>query len=306
MKIHFLTSAHNSLSQRLLIELSERGHAITVTLATSAEAMRITVSANNPDLIIAPMLKVAIPEEIWSRYTCLIVHPGIKGDRGPSSLDWAIANSEPTWGVTIIEAAAEMDAGPIWATHDFPLRGNVIAKSSLYRAQVTEAAVRGVLEAVAKFESGQFQPEQLDYKRSDVRGQLRPSMRQIDRAIDWARDGTDVIMTKINAADSSPGVRDRLWGETFHLYGAHREDRLTGAPGHIIAQRDRAICRATVDGALWITHLKAADTNGAGISFRRPWLWRAGSAKFPIPRCPSSAISTTKPFVKSDMSNRTA
>lgn len=191
MKIHFLTSAHNSLSQRLLIELSERGHAITVTLATSAEAMRITVSANNPDLIIAPMLKVAIPEEIWSRYTCLIVHPGIKGDRGPSSLDWAIANSEPTWGVTIIEAAAEMDAGPIWATHDFPLRGNVIAKSSLYRAQVTEAAVRGVLEAVAKFESGQFQPEQLDYKDPTCAGgSARPCAKSIEPLIGLAMEPT--------------------------------------------------------------------------------------------------------------------
>jgi putative two-component system protein, hydrogenase maturation factor HypX/HoxX len=34
------------------------------------------------------------------------VHPGIKGDRGPSSLDWAIANHEKTWGVTILQAAA--------------------------------------------------------------------------------------------------------------------------------------------------------------------------------------------------------
>ncbi len=30
MKIHFLTTAHNSLSQRLLIELTDRGHVVTV------------------------------------------------------------------------------------------------------------------------------------------------------------------------------------------------------------------------------------------------------------------------------------
>jgi putative two-component system protein, hydrogenase maturation factor HypX/HoxX len=28
MRIHFLTSAHNSLSQRLLVELTERGHKV--------------------------------------------------------------------------------------------------------------------------------------------------------------------------------------------------------------------------------------------------------------------------------------
>ena len=37
MHILFVTTAHNSLSQRLSIELTERGHSIAVCLATSAE-----------------------------------------------------------------------------------------------------------------------------------------------------------------------------------------------------------------------------------------------------------------------------
>ena len=62
-------------------------------------------------------------------------------------------NGEKTWGVTILQATAEMDAGPIWATHEFPLDDASITKGGLYREQVTEAAVLGVLEAVAKFAS---------------------------------------------------------------------------------------------------------------------------------------------------------
>jgi putative two-component system protein, hydrogenase maturation factor HypX/HoxX len=92
MRILFLTSAHNSLSQRLWIELGDLGHEIRVCVAATDEAMITDVSREVPDLIIAPMLKIAIPEQVWSRHLCLIVHPGIKGDRGPSSLDWAIAN----------------------------------------------------------------------------------------------------------------------------------------------------------------------------------------------------------------------
>jgi putative two-component system protein, hydrogenase maturation factor HypX/HoxX len=172
MKIHFLTSAHNSLSQRLLLELTGRGHAVTVALALSEEVMLKSVAEHASDLIIAPMLKIAVPEAIWSKHICLIVHPGIKGDRGPSSLDWAIMTGEMTWGVSILQAAAQFDAGPIWATHNFTLQGFPVAKSSLYRHEVTEAAVRGVLEAVAKFESHQFQPEPLDYRKADVRGCL--------------------------------------------------------------------------------------------------------------------------------------
>ncbi|MGH6811386.1 MAG: formyltransferase family protein [Methylocella sp.] len=166
MRILFLTSAHNSLSQRLWIELGERGHEIRVCVAATAETMIVAVSREAPELIIAPMLKIAIPEEVWSRHLCLIVHPGIKADRGPSSLDWAIANGEKSWGVAIVEAADEFDAGPVWASHEFALEADPPAKSSLYRGQVTEAAVRGVLEAIARIESGEFgsgswQPEKL-------------------------------------------------------------------------------------------------------------------------------------------------
>jgi len=257
MKILFLTSAHNSLSQRLLIELTDRGHEVMVILATSDAAMINAVHDQHPDLIIAPMLKVAAPEAIWSRRVCLIVHPGIMGDRGPSSLDWAIAGGEKSWGVTVLQAAAEMDAGPIWASHEFPLPRVADSKGSVYRNEVTDAAVRGVLEAVEKFESRQFRPQPLDYSRPEARGRLRPTMTQKDRAIDWTRDSTDDVVRKIRAADSAPGVLDTLFGRPFFLYGAHHEDRLKGAPGSILAKRDGAICRATIDGAVWVTHLKA-------------------------------------------------
>jgi methionyl-tRNA formyltransferase len=155
MRILFLTTAHNSLSQRLWIELGERGHVIRICIAANDEAMIAAVSRELPDLIIAPMLKIAIPKEVWSRHLCLIVHPGIRGDRGPSSLDWAIANDEKIWGVTILQAVHQFDAGPVWASHAFALEVDCPAKSSLYRGPVIEAALRGVLEAVGRIESGE-------------------------------------------------------------------------------------------------------------------------------------------------------
>ena len=264
MRILFLTSAHNSLSQRLLIELGERGHEIRVCVASTKEAMIADVSHEAPDLIIAPMLKIAIPKEILSRHLCLIAHPGIRGDRGPSSLDWAIANHEKIWGVSVLEAAEELDAGPVWASHEFAVTDDPPAKSSLYRGLVTEAAVRGVLEAVAHIESGAYQsgswqPEKLTDGSANVRGRLRPPMRQAHRAIDWMRDTTAMIVRTIRAADSAPGVLATLLGKTCFLYGAHEDERRHGAPGQILARRHGAICIGTIDGAVWISHLKAKD-----------------------------------------------
>ncbi|MCQ6275522.1 hydrogenase maturation protein [Bacillus sp. V3B] len=253
MRILFITSAHNSMSQRSYVELTDRGHCVEVQLATSEYEMSSAVERFNPDLIVAPFLKTAIPETIWTKYICIIIHPGIKGDRGPYSLDWAIMNNEEEWGVTLLQANHEMDAGDIWSTKTFKVRN--ISKSHLYRHEVTQAAMKCLLETITKFESESFVPEPLDYLKSDVKGQLHPKLRQADRKLDWTQQ-TDVIIRKIRAADSNPGVLDTIFDEEYYVFGVHEESDLKGNPGEILAMRDGAICRATGNGAVWITHLK--------------------------------------------------
>lgn len=253
MKILFLTTAHNGLSQRAHLELTEREHVVKIQLATGCQAMEAAVADFQPDLIIAPFLKKPVPASVWQNHTVLIVHPGIKGDRGPSSLDWAIMQECQEWGVTILQAAEEMDAGDIWASANFPMRP--VSKSNLYRHEVTQAAVQGLLEAVDKFESGNFSPEPLDYANPLVKGRLHMPVKTSDRSIHW-QDTTANILKKIRAADSNPGVLDCLYGENYRLFGAHEEGILKGVPGDILATRNGAICRATGNGAVWITHLK--------------------------------------------------
>ena len=282
MNILFYTTAHNSLSQRAFVELVDRGHRVIVVIASSEEAMIEAVEREHPDLIVAPMLKKVIPASIWQHHTCIIVHPGIKGDRGPSSLDWAILNACEEWGVTLLQAGDEMDAGPIWASRTFPMRAG--SKSHLYRHEVTEAAIQGLLETISKVESHTFVPEPLDYSRQDVKGRWQAPMKQADRAIDW-RESTASVLRKIRSADSFPGVLDTVQGMPCSLYGAHAEEVLSGPPGEILATRDGAICRATGDGAVWITHLKRKGTDGEP-SFKLPATHVLGERLAHVPEIP--------------------
>jgi putative two-component system hydrogenase maturation factor HypX/HoxX len=206
-----------------------------------------------PDLIIAPFLKRAIPKNIWSNYLCLIVHPGIKGDRGASALDWAILNNEQIWGVTVLQANEEMDAGDIWASDEFPMRE--ATKSSLYRHEVIEAALKGVLQSIEHLEAGDFQPVPLDPDSPDIQGKLRPLMQQSERRINWLQDTTATVLRKIRSADGFPGVKDQWLGREVFLFDAHPETDLTGKAGELIARCGNAVCRATIDGAVWIGHL---------------------------------------------------
>ncbi|HKN10272.1 MAG TPA: hydrogenase maturation protein [Pseudomonadota bacterium] len=262
MRILLLAHAFNSLTQRLFVDLREWGHDVSVEFDINDRVTEEAVALFRPQLVIAPFLKRAIPESVWRAHRCIVIHPGIPGDRGPSALDWAIMREEPRWGVTALQANGEMDAGDIWASVSFAMRPTT--KASLYRNEVTDAAIEAIAQILRRLDDPGFRPRPLDYACGDIEGSWRPPMRQADRAIDWEQDDTETILRKVHAADGAPGVLDTIAGERYYLYGAHLEKRLRGTnPGAILAQRDGAVCRATRDAAIWITHLKCADDASA-------------------------------------------
>jgi putative two-component system hydrogenase maturation factor HypX/HoxX len=304
--ILFLVSAHNGLSQRAWIALTERGHEVVVAVVDSDAAMEAAVAEHRPWLIASPFLRRMIPESIWSRHRCLIVHPGPVGDRGPSSLDWGIALGAREWGVTVLEANGEFDAGEVLASRAFAMRE--VGKTSLYRHEVRRAAVEALVEAVERIERIERVERVERVERIDgrvdarpvwavaggptVSGCARPLMRQDVRAIDWHSDCTDTVLRKLRAAEGSPGVLDEIDGVEFHLFGGHRERSLRGRPSELIATRDDAICRGTVDGAVWITHLKRRDSESRR-SFKLPAV-RALSLAGIEPAVPEVKVTLTE------------
>lgn len=280
MRILLLVHAFNALSQRVFTALEAAGHEVSVEFDVHDDVTREAAALFAPDVIVAPFLKRAIAEDIWRRIPCLIVHPGIPGDRGPSALDWAILNNEPDWGVTVLQAEAAMDAGPVWAHAAFKMRED--AKSSLYRREVTEAAVKAVLAALEKLAAGAapIAAHELPLTR---RGQARPLAKQADRAINWQGDATCDVLRKIRSADGVPGVKTRLMDREVFLYDAHPAAGLSGAPGELVATSGPAIGIAAVDGAVWVGHLR--DPHSAH-PFKLPAVQVLGGALAGLPEVP--------------------
>lgn len=58
MKILFLCTAHNSLSQRLCLELTALGHEISIEYALSGKVMLEAVELFDPNLIVCPFVSI--------------------------------------------------------------------------------------------------------------------------------------------------------------------------------------------------------------------------------------------------------
>ncbi|MFD5571878.1 hydrogenase maturation protein [Streptomyces cadmiisoli] len=299
MRILLIASAYNSLTQRVHAELRERGHAVAVEVTPGSDDVRAAVQRHRADLIVAPLLKAVVPREVWSARTCLIVHPGPVGDRGPSSLDWAIHEDVREWGVTVLQADEEMDAGPVWATARFPLPP--VGKSDLYRNELSDAAVEAVLLAVERFASGRYVPVDQNSLPRRPHARTRPVLRQETRRISWAEDSTDTVLRALRAADSQPGVLDGLLGGEWFLHGGHPEHRLRGRPGELLATRAGAVCRATVDGAVWIPELRARTGPGVPRDCKLPAVTALAGRLSGLPERPAPALTPTDDTAWSDI-----
>jgi putative two-component system hydrogenase maturation factor HypX/HoxX len=278
MKILLLASAFNSLTQRVYRELDLLHHNLELLLSKQGKIDRDAIFSANPDLIICPFLKEYIPAEIWQSYRCLIVHPGIQGDRGPSSLDWAIMEAQTSWGVTLLQADQEMDAGDIWGSSEFPMRATT--KASIYRREVTRAAVDLIKQALEQIQHGAATPIPLDYTSTDIRGSWHAPIRESDRTISWDQPSADLVR-HINAADSQPGLKMSLAGKDFLVYGAKLEPRLYGDPGEIIGQANGALCLATRDSSVWLRQLKATSLNAIKLPASLCFNLRLGEDQLP-------------------------
>lgn len=286
MKVLFLCTAHNSLSQRLYLTLST-AHDVSIEYAVSDEVMISAVATAKPDIILCPFLTTLVPKEIYDNYLTLIVHPGPPGDAGPSALDWLLLGDDGSfddanhllqhldrgehapgrthWGVTVLQAIEQFDAGPVWAFEQFTVDIDQpgLTKSEFYRGLVTTAAIIATVKAMSRIHDAaiisghdfagsrksynglimvagpityrphlQANPE---FGRLSVSDHLpfqggilhhRPLLKAVDRDFDLQRHTAEQISRRLRCADSQPGVMSGVFGRKLYLYGGVVEEEV--------------------------------------------------------------------------------
>jgi putative two-component system hydrogenase maturation factor HypX/HoxX len=270
-RILLLTQAFNGLSQRLWLALRDAGHTVSVELDISDAVTEEAVRTFKPNLLVAPLLKRRLPPSVWQALPCLVVHPGPPGDRGPNALDHALLQGLAQWGVTVLQADAEYDAGRVWAWRALAVpQGQT--KASWYRREVTDAAVAAVMDAVAALRPGHT-PRAAPPWPGPARGWAGPPEPEL-RELPWDQIDTATALRRIRSADSAPGARALLFNQPCRVYDAHPLNdadwrdcqRLTtepAQPGQVLACRGPAVLVRTLDRALWIGHVRRPAPPGS-------------------------------------------
>ncbi|MDT7833614.1 enoyl-CoA hydratase-related protein [Aquabacterium sp. OR-4] len=300
LRILLLAHAFNSLTQRLHVALRAAGHQVSVELDIADAVTEEAVALADPDVLIAPFLKRRIPEAVWRQRVCLVVHPGPPGDRGPSALDWALLRQRPppvagpvaaapdrplgpdmaaplSWGVTVLQATADFDAGRVWAWQAFAVRPEA-TKASLYRHEVVQAATRATLAALQRWRPGSLAPAALARPLAEPaqRTGWQPLVTRAMRQIDWARCTADTVLRLVRSADGAPGAAAQLLGQPVRLFDAQAATMAEcaaargAAAGSVLARRGPALLLRCADGpagpgAVWIGQVRR-DSAAAAAS----------------------------------------
>jgi putative two-component system protein, hydrogenase maturation factor HypX/HoxX len=283
-RIGLLYTRFASMPQALWAALREDGHEVIrpedleIGVPMSAEDMIRFARLAAPDVILCPFLKEVVPAPVCEHTTTWIPHPGIRGDRGPSSLSWAVLTGAPRWGLTMVRAEPastpeELDGGNVGAWREFAMAPEA-TMGEVYARYVIPAAIDCAREILARMAvDPAYGGQPLATFGRAVVGRHRPALRQDRLAFAWD-DPPDQILRSVRAAPF--GVRTELAGQPVNVYDAHpqhagnpglRRGRMADRPGTLVAHRDGAVLVASgAGGALWVGQAKVKpDDGGRGL-----------------------------------------
>ena len=134
-------------------------HNITVWQPNNLMDIAEDVRALGPTTGVLVSYGKIIPQAIIDLFTpgIINVHPSLLPKyRGPSPIESAIKNGDSATGVTIMQLAAKMDAGPLYANKNHPLRGTE-TRPELYHA-LADIGTNLLLETLPKILDSSLRP----------------------------------------------------------------------------------------------------------------------------------------------------
>lgn len=197
---------------------SGRGHEIVAT-PVKAAAERLGIPSYQPpslkkpeyaeplraydaDVFVVVAYGKIIPKDVLEmpKHGCVNVHPSLlPRHRGPSPMQWAIAEGDANTGVTIMVLDEGMDTGPLLAFVNIGIDSDETYATLARKAQEQGAPL--LVETLKRYVAGEIIPVPQD----DAKATLTRLLEREDGRIDWTKP-TDVIERRARAYQPWPGT----------------------------------------------------------------------------------------------------
>ncbi|MEI6510521.1 MAG: methionyl-tRNA formyltransferase [Candidatus Uhrbacteria bacterium] len=179
-------------------------HQIPVLQPTTLrdESVLATLLALNADYFVVVAYGKIIPQAVLDvpRLGCVNVHPSLLPKyRGPSPMNWAIAEGDAKTGVTIMLLDAGMDTGPILSQTSIGLDSDETMDTLMAKAH--EQGVPLLIDTLKRFATGEIVP----VAQNDEAATMTKLLDREDGRIDWTLP-MEVIERRLRAYQPWPGL----------------------------------------------------------------------------------------------------
>ncbi len=247
-------------------ELAEsRGIPVMILESFRAGGALEALAAADPDFFAVVSFGRIFPPEALAvpRLGCVNLHASLlPAYRGASPIQAAVVNGERTTGVTTMEMAAELDAGPVYLSERTPIDPDENAGELAERlARIGAPLLVETLRRVARegLRPAPQPPEGIS---------TAPTLRKRDGLVPWDRDAVRVH-DHIRGMNPRPGSFTFLRGAALKVLRAAVADPsgpARGRPGTILEARGGTILVSCGGGAVRLLELQAEGRKALGAA----------------------------------------
>ena len=220
---------------------------------TNSEAYK-TIKELSPDLLLTMAYGEHIPNKILKVTYCdsINIHPSLLPRwRGASPIQSAILNGDKKTGICISRMVNELDAGPIFLSHETQIAPHeTTAALSKRLAELSATLIQNNLDDIL---SKKISPTEQVHKNAVY----APKIKKTDAVITWSAPAVK-LLRQIKAFNPWPVSYSLLKGKHFRIWDAelNNHDDLRHPPGEIVEIRDKYILVSTGEKMLALTQVQ--------------------------------------------------
>ena len=220
---------------------------------TSPEAYE-TIKKLAPDLLLTMAYGEHIPNKILKVIRCdsINIHPSLLPRwRGASPIQSAILNGDKKTGICIARMVNELDAGPIFLSHETQISPHETTEALSKRlAELSATLIHNNLDEIL---SKKIPPTEQAHKNAVY----APKIKKTDAVITWSAPAIK-LLRQIKAFNPWPVSYSFLKGKHFRIWDAelNNHDDLRHPPGKIVEIRDKHVLVSTGKKMLALTQVQ--------------------------------------------------